>query len=437
MFMRYIISLLLLFASLFSCSYSTFKASVPLRDGPPFSETFPDATVLVKTTDVRATRKMLWSTPLPEVREHHDRLIAILEELPAIDTDHLLLLTYAVAVPGRLSREAHVEEGLRVGIITDSDGVQFVYTRAKGEFTPVIDELLLKGMKKLSDPDAANFGRLLGESQTTETMIALSDHLLETCDTGTDSDLQLMLEHLPFDEQCVDFATLVLLPRDRLEGERRSIALKELSFDSSREKLVTAVYDRLETVPVSMLLEHIELLDFDSARVSIANAASPYIESITGVQMLEMLANFSFDSGKVEAVDALNTKVTLNGFQDVLKIMETSSFDSGATQMLGLLLASSFPTITADDLGAVCNACSFETGQLETLRKLEPHFQGPFDGESARDLLDKFSFDSGKLECIQIFAEHMRGLSYEAQKSVLSTFSFDSDRESARDILNR
>ena len=434
--MRYLLAIPLLLAALFSCSQTSSQWSVPRRDGPPFAQTFPDAAVLATTNDVRATRETLWTTPLPETREHHDRLIVVLEQTPSIDTDHLLLLTDAVAVPGRLARDAKGNESVQVSIVTGSDGIQIVHTRGKGEFTPVIDQLLTMGMSKLSDPNATNLGRLVGAAPSTETMIALSDHLLETCDSGSDRDLERMLNGIPFDEQCADFAALVLLPRDRLTGDRQLIALKTLSFDSTKERLMSAVYASLDDVPVTMLIEHIELLDFDSGRVSVASAASPHVRSINGGQLLQLLEGFDFDSGKVGAVDAMRGKVALAGFGDALRIMEASDFDSGATQILDLLLASSFPSVTVNDLCAACDASSFDSGSLETLRKLEPLFQGPFDGEGARDLLNKLSFDSGKLECIQIFAAHMRALSYDEQKVVLSAFTFDSDRERARDLLN-
>ncbi len=440
--MRYLLAIPLLLAALFSCSQTSSQWSVPRRDGPPFAQTFPDAAVLATTNDVRATRETLWTTPLPETREHHDRLIAVLERTPSIDTDHLLLLTDAVAVPGRLARDAKGNESVQVSIVTGNDGIQIIRTRGKGEFTPVIDQLLTMGMSKLSDPSATNLGRLVGEAQSTETMIALSDHLLETCDSGSSGDLERMLKGIPFDEQRADFATIVLLPRGRLAGERQSIALETLSFDSTKERLMSAVYDSLDEVPVPMLLEHIELLDFDSGRSSVAKAASSRIGPMTGAEMLAMLERFDFDSGKVQAVQAMRTKIAIADFGDVLQIMDASDFESGANQILDLLLASAlpasaFPTLTAIDLGAACDAYSFDSGRIETLRKLEPHFQGTLDGESARELLNQFSFDSGKFECLQIFASRMNALPYDEQKLLLSSFDFDSDRERARDLLNR
>jgi len=227
------------------------------RTGPDFAEAFPDPAMLITTADIEETRKLLDTVQLPETDAHHDALLKALDDVEAIDSEHLVLLTEAVAIPPRLTDGAI--KSIKSIIKAVIDGREIVYSRGKGEFSHVIDDLLLAGAEKLSDVGPQSFGRLVAVAQTPETIVALSDILLERSDSGSTSDLAAILQEIPWDGTRTELCVEVLIPRGRLKGERADIAIESMSFDSGRTALIGAFYQSLDDLDAETLLRRVRL----------------------------------------------------------------------------------------------------------------------------------------------------------------------------------
>src|SRR5262245_59537985 len=70
--------------------------STDFRQGPPFDEVLPDASVLVTTTDPASVRAQLDGSQLPDSKAHQDRLLALLRSRQQLQAAHVVLLANAV-----------------------------------------------------------------------------------------------------------------------------------------------------------------------------------------------------------------------------------------------------------------------------------------------------------------------------------------------------
>ena len=439
------------------------------RTGPDFAEAFPDPAMLITTADIEETRKLLDTVQLPETDAHHDALLKALDDVEAIDSEHLVLLTEAVAIPPRLTDGAI--KSIKSIIKAVIDGREIVYSRGKGEFSHVIDDLLLAGAKKLSDVGPQSFGRLVAVAQTPETIVALSDILLERSDSGSTSDLAAILQEIPWDGTRTELCVEVLIPRGRLKDERADIAIESMSFDSGRTALIGAVYQSLDDLDAETLLRHVRLQSFDSGRTdvveegvavmdriagslalalvetnsydsgreAILKALLPKLDRIAGSLALALVETNSYDSGREAMLKALLPKLDLHNADEMLTLVRTNSYDSGRLAMLkvGVALESNFPAVSADDLVSYAQVGSYDSGRNEMLRVVAPHFKDGFTKQSASRLLGAFSYDSGRLDAVELFREELQKLSEQDRRDVLRQFSQASSREEAEELLLR
>ena len=437
------------------------------RTGPDFVEAFPDPAMLITTADVEETRELLHTVQLPETDAHHDALLKALNDVEAIDSKHLVLLTEAVAIPPRLTDGAI--KSIKSIIKAVVDGREIVYSRGKGEFSHVIDDLLLAGAKKLSDVGPQSFGRLVAAAQTPETIVALSDILLEQSDSGSTSDLAAILQAIPWDGTRTELCVEVLIPRGRLKGERADIAIESLSFDSGRTALIGAFYQSLDDLDAETFLRHVRLQSFDSGRtdvveegvavidriagslaVALVETASfdsgreamlkallPKLDRIAGSLALALVRTNSYDSGREAMLKALLPKLDLRNADEMLALVRTNSYDSGRLAMLKVAVAleANFPAVSADDLVSYAQVGSFDSGRNEMLRVVAPHFKDGFTKQSAARLLRVFSFDSGRLDAVELFREDLQKLSERDRRDILRQFSRASGREEAGELL--
>lgn len=405
------------------------------RDGPPFAESFPDPAVLLSTRDVRGVRKVLANTPLPETDEHHEALLALVNEAPTIDTDHLLLISEAVAIPGRISREAVERADVAVALMQINGRTPTVVTRGGGEFAQVLDDILIAGAEKLSDPDAENLGRLLGATQFSATMERLCDPLLKRCDDGSEHALREMLEGIPFDDQRSEFLLSVLLPRGHLPPARQELALDSLSFDSNKTELVLELYDGARELDPDRVLRDLGKLSFDSSRSQVVNAAARRLGPIDRATTEAFLANASFDSSRTEMMMTLQPLVRLDGAEDVLALMQTCSYDSNREELLDLMLAGRFPKVSPHELADLVSVADYDSSRRSILDKVAPYVGGPMKPAEARCLLESFSFDESRLHAVRLFADDIRRYSADEKRELVQAISFSSNREEALFLL--
>ena len=500
------------------------------RSGPDFAEAFPDPAMLIATADIEETRELLNTVQLPQTDAHHDALLKALDDVEAIDSEHLVLLTEAVAIPPRLTE---VETTIKSIIKAVINGRDFAYSREEGEFSHVIDELLLTGAKKLSDVGPQSFGRLVSVAQTPETIVALSDVLLERSDSGSTSDLEAILREIPWDGVRQELCIEVLIPRGLLKDERADIAIESMSFDSGRTALIGAIYKSLDALDAATLLRHVRLQSFDSGRTdvveegvavidriegsvavalvetagfdsgreailkallpkldriegsvavvlvetagfdsgreailkallpkldriegsvavvlvetagfdsgreAILKALLPKLDRIEGSVAVALVETAGFDSGREAILKALLPKLKLRNADEMLALVRTNSNDSGRLAILeiGTKLGSNFPAVRADDLVSYAQVGSFDSGRNEMLKLVAPHFKGGFTRQSATRLLGSFSFDSGRLDAVELFLEELQKLSEKDRYDVLRQFSRASSREEAVELL--
>ena len=471
------------------------------RTGPDFAEAFPDPAMLITTADIEETRKLLDTVQLPETDAHHDALLKALDDVEAIDSEHLVLLTEAVAIPPRLTDGAI--KSIKSIIKAVIDGREIAYSRGEGEFSHVIDDLLLAGAKKLSDVGPQSFGRLVAVAQTPETIVVLSDILLERSDSGSASDLAAILQEIPWDGTRTELCVEVLIPRGRLKDERADIAIESMSFDSGRTALIGAFYQSLDDLDAETLLRHVRLQSFDSGRTDVVEegvavidridgslalalvetnsydsgreamlkallpkldriagslalalvetnsydsgreamlkALLPKLDRIAGSLALALVETNSYDSGREAMLKALLPKLDLHNADEMLALVRTNSYDSGREAMLkaGVALESNFPAVSADDLVSCAQVGSYDSGRNEMLRVVAPHFKDGFTKQSASRLLGTFSYDSGRLDAVELFREELQKLSEQDRRDVLRQFSQASSREEADELLLR
>ncbi len=468
------------------------------RSGPDFAEAFPDPAMLMATADIEETRELLHTVQLPETDAHHDALLKALDDVEAIDSEHLVLLTEAVAIPPRLT---DAKTGIKSIIKAVIDGRDIAYSRGEGEFSHVIDDLLLAGAKKLSDVGPQSFGRLVSVAQTPEAIVALSDILLERSDSGSTSDLEAILREIPWDGVRQELCIEVLIPRGLLKDERTDIAIESMRFDSGRTALIGAVYKSLDALDAATLMRHVRLQGFDSGRTDVVEEGVAVLDRIDGSVALALVETAGFDSGREAILKALLPKLALRNADEMLALVRTNSYDSGREAMLkallpkleridgsvalalvemagydsgreamlkallpklalrnademlalvrtnsydsgreamlkiGVKLGSNFPAVRADDLVSYAQIGSFDSGRNEMLRLVAPHFKGGFTKQSATRLLGAFSFDSGRLDAVEFFREELQKLSEKDRRDVLGPFSRASSREEAVELL--
>jgi len=369
-----------------SCCGSMFGR----RTGPEFSVAFPDATVLVTTTEPESVRARLANVQLPPTQAHHQQLLELLRAQPKITAPHLMLLVEAVC---------HPEIGSTVYI----DGARHVYPpRGKSEFSKVTDQLLSEGADKLVGLDRRWFGELIGATQSDATLHLLVDRFLPGLDDGSDAALRDMLAGMPGSPAAMPFLT-GLAARGNLDGERGWSAVGMLSFDEQRVALVRALAERNASVDGSRLVAIVKSLSFDDGRTKVVEALAAKVKPLSGEVVDDVLGAFSFDAGRKTSCGTFATAGTLR--------------------------------LDLQRLAGLARRFSFDDGRVSCVKTLASCVERPANGDDARQLLQTFSFDSGRLDALRAIAPHCRALSGAAKKELLDAYSFASNREAAAGIL--
>lgn len=438
-----ILTLSLLFAP--GCGRAVFEPSLGKRTGPPFAEAFPDASVLLTTSDVDGVRDTLSNVLLPETDEHHDRLVALLEQAGSIDADHLLLLTEAVAlgpVPldqiGSVVSSRNIEKtGVTIRIDGGSGNSMIQLPRGDAPYSGVLDRLLLLGLSLLDgDPDARQAGALLGRTQSLEALTALADRFLPVVDDGSPEALDTILSSMRDSTARQQLITDILLPREQLEGQRERVALESLSFDENRRKLIRALLDRRSELVFDEAFYYQGLMSFDTGRNEVIEMCRPLLERVEADQLRDAMNAMAFDSGRQKVLELLAPLLSGADFGGVAQITQTFKMDGNRSKGLETLCRHAEFSITGPDLPRVAGLASFDSSRLENLQLVRSHLEGPIDPDSARDLVGIFSFDSGKLELIELFQGPLKELPWKDREALVSSFSFDSGSQRARQILD-
>lgn len=408
--------------------------SFPERDGPEFAVAFPDPSVLVHTTDPDGLRRVLDRTPLPDDPAHHAMLLGLLEDVDSLDTEHLLLLTQAVALPLRMGEEP---SDLAISSVYVNGKQVIVATRGEGEWAPVVDELLLTGADKLTDPGATAFGRLINTTQSDEALTALTAKLDGPgWDDGSPEALDEILEEIDFNSVRTALCVKGLIPAGRLSADRVQTALEHADFDSDRLELLTAHYAGREQIGFDELLRHVRHMSFDDGRIQVVGLAADLIDSMNGQEFAQVVEASSFDSGRVQIVTTLAPKIRISTTGDAIGVLEHASFDSARKDMLEQLVerADQFD-VDGDGILALVKLTSFDSTKADILRLVAPRLRVNLTPDEAGRLMRAFSFDSGRSEALEILRDRIAPIEDAGRKKVLAPFSFDSSREKAREML--
>lgn len=366
-------------------------AACTTRQGLPFDEVFPDPGVLVTTNDPASVRAKLDGVQLPETRAHHDRLLALLRGRDRLTAAHLVLLTQAVATPNRSV------------VVADGKRVWRYGARGQGEFAPVIDQLLVEGIDKVTDVDRRWLGELLGVSQSDATLRRYADRFLPQVDDGSPQALGEILDGMPGSPAAIPFLVGYLAPKGGLDGERGWSAFARMQFDDQRTAVLDAVLARQA--------------------------------AIDGERMVAVMKAFSFDSGRERAFAQLAVKTQPLPVGAAKEAVATFSFDSGRDAAFAALGKQAGVRLNDGHLTEFVQMCAFDSGKLQCVKSLKPRLDGAPDAAAAKALLAAFSFDSDRQGAVAVMRERWSRLTAGEREALLATFSFDSNREAAARLL--
>ncbi|MYC72277.1 MAG: DUF4476 domain-containing protein, partial [Gemmatimonadetes bacterium] len=183
----------------------------------------------------------------------------------------------------------------------------------------------------------------------------------------------------------------------------------------------------------------VETNSSDSGRLAMLEVLLPELDRIEGSGAVKLVETASFDSGRLAMLKALLPKLDLRDADEMLALVETNSSDSGRLAMLkiGVKLGWNFPAIRDDDLISYAEVCSSDRDRNEMMEVVAPHFEGGFTQWSATRLLWAFTFDSGRLDAVELFQEELQELSEQDRRYILREFSQGSSREKAEELLLR
>ena len=364
--------------------------SVGVPQGVPFDAAFPDPRELVTTDNPAGVRARLDNTNLPDTAAHHERLLGLLRSRDTLRAPHLVLLTRAVAIPGR-----------NVSVVS-GDRRWSYGPRGAGASARVLDQLLDEGLGRLTEVDRTSFGELLGASQSDATMRRYVERFLPTLDDGSPSALAQILDGMHGSPALQPFLAQHIANAGGLAGERGRMAFRQMRFDSDRLTVLQFVL-----------------------------AADPPLD---GTQFVSLMKAFSFDSGREEAFARLLPRVKPLQLEDARAAAATFSFDAGREAAMATL-GKAEVQISDALLVAFTQLSSFDSGRLACGMALAGRLHGAPDAGAAKDLLATFSFDTDRLEAVRVMAPRWSVLSTEARMALLTTFSFSSNRETAMPLL--
>ena len=421
----------------FAAGCDSMDKKVVRRDGPPFAQTFAGAGDLIATSDVVATRALLARAILPDEAAHHDALVAALADADSVDAEHLLLLTEAV-----YGQEFQALGSLGFSVsggdaTVTVNGVTFsVLKRGEGPYADVVDQLLFEGSAKLAGTvTPSEAGRMMGRSQTFDTLDAVASRVLPDADDGTADCLADLLSPMSNDDVRSELVIRILLPAGKLEGARADAAVEAMGFDDARQQVVEAVIDVRADVAIDDITRWMDGMGFDGGRRSVVSAATEKLGAVTGGDLARVVEMMAFDDGRLQIVDHLVPHLQSASFEDLLTTLDHFSFDSGRTSAIERLCASEGISVNASDLPRAIDLASFDSGRIEILRTVKPRLVDGVDAKVARALLDATAFDDGRIQLLTALKDHLEILPASDRESLLDTMAFDSGKERAREVL--
>lgn len=379
-------------ASRLTVALAAVLASCGINNRTNFRDAFPDAVVLVTTTDPVAVRAQLAKVALPDRADHNDELLALLRSNESIDAAHLVLLVRAVALPENIQ-------------VTNGRGHWSYPQRGKSGNAAFVDQLLTEGADRIGAIDGYWLGEMIGISQSDLTMLMLCNRFVPQVDDGSDRAFDEIVRGMPGSPALMPFLEKFMGPQGRLDGERGWHAFASMSFDDDRASLLATV------------LRH-----------------EP---DLTNERFLKAMRAFSFDDGRKRAFDLLVERVKPLDADTAHAAIATFSFDSGRGSAFATLAKPGSVDIDEADLLKFLKLFSFDSGRIKLIKQFADSVQGDVTYGNANKLLRAFSFDSDRLTAIKIMAPRWLALSVNERRKLAKAFSFDSSREKALGYLMR
>ena len=408
---------------------SSTRPDVIHRDGPPFDMAFPDPSVLLTTTDVPQTRKLLASVQLPRDEASLEELVALTEAAPALDTEHILLLTEAVPAQwGDAVALSLMDPTWRARQFAEGDTHDELYAR-------VSDQLLESGMARWSNPDARGMGRLMGRARTDAALIRIAEQWLPDWDDGSVGALEDILGGMSSSRRLDVLVLQVLIPQRRLEGERQWLAVDALVFDSERVAVLLALMAQRTEVSVAYLLECLQRVTFDSDRMAIIREAQPKLGPCSSRDLRDLMSTLSFDSDRAHLLELFADQVTFEDARDVARTLRLFSFASDREKGLRLLATTPGFTVRSGELLELMSLVDFDSDREDILRIASPRLDGPLKASDLRSILRRFDFGSDRLDVLRLLAGHLATRTPAETDRIVNLFTDPGRRATAREIL--
>lgn len=356
----------------------------------PFHEVFPDASVLLTTSDPEGVRTQLLDVQAPTTAEHHDRLLGLLRGEQRIAAANLVLLARAVHMPANSFH--HTDKG------------RWQWAQPGEGDAVFLDQLLLEGLDRIGPVDRRWFGELIGLQQQPTTLQLYTDRFLAVLDDGSETALKQMLGGMPGSPMVTPFVLGVVAKQGKLDEGRMWVAFEAVSFDEPRLELLRGLCERGIPLDDTKLVRIMQSFSFDEGRSQAFGLVTPKLLAVSTDRAKEALATFSFDSGRESAFAEL-------GKHDSVQITDAQ-------------------------LVTLASLCSFDSGRIGCVQSLHPRLAGAPNVGDAKALLAAFSFDSDRLAAVKVMADRWRGFGKAEREDVLGTFSFESSRRQAGSLLD-
>ena len=446
-----------------------------------FEEAFPEPAALLTTNAPEQVGLKLIRTVIPDTQEHRETIDGLLESVETIDTDHLLLLSWAMA-----SAFEDVPRGTYL-VINNMRIEKTRVRRGEGVAAGAVDALLLRGLAKVSDLDAANAGRLLGRTETPGGLVTMTDRLLSHVDDGSTKALTAILDGFnrsfpkskrstigalilggsvaTAKEQFVD----LLFERGLAEGERERVALASFRSDSDRADRIIARLAELDRVSASQVRGYLELLEFSSTRAEVLVSASPLIGDLDGATLRELVATLDYDSQRLEALQALlasstermtseellatmrllsygssrmdlvraaSPRVRWSRGEELVSLLGAFGYGTQRLEMLDVLLPAG-PSPRSWDLAVpVLSQFDYVSERMSALDLLRPGMDRAIDPGTFRSLFELVNYDSERLGLLRSFSSDVRAFPETERRSLVRKFAYPSTRQKAEKILS-
>jgi len=176
-------------------------------------------------------------------------------------------------------------------------------------------------------------------------------------------------------------------------------------------------------------------LVFDDDRLAVLATLLARPEPVDGERCLTALRRFSFDEGRVQAFALLGGRVAELTPEQTGAAVATFTFDSGKEAAFASLAQANGLRLRDTQLVDLLRLCLFDGSKLRCIELLGSKLTGPLDPRAAEQVLRSFSFDSDRLRAFELLAQRWRGLDGADKERLRTTFQFDSTKERAAELL--